>query len=279
MKNLTRIADRLYNRPWLILPASHKQLRLSFENYLQGNQPLAEDVERDGHVQLLKNNNGMVIMSMYGTLGAKLSGLELMCGGLSTDQFTRDVKTLGADPSISTIVLDFHSPGGEVTGILEAGEAIAEIAKTKTIIAYTSGLMCSAAYWLASQCSVIYGSPSATIGSVGVYTLLLDATENYKSNGLKIYPVYNGKHKLDGADFMDYTAEERTAILTQTQAGVDKIATQFRNAVNANRNIKDEYLEGQVYDGEESVEYNFIDGIYNDLDELIADLGDFATIE
>lgn len=76
------------------------------------------------------------------------------------------VETQALNDAIDTIVLDIDSPGGELPE--EAAQAIFEARSLKKVVAYTPGLCCSAAYWLASAAHNIVANNAALVGSVGV---------------------------------------------------------------------------------------------------------------
>jgi ClpP class serine protease len=77
-----------------------------------------------------------------------------------------------------------------------------------------------------------------------------------------------GKYKLMGAYWKPLSREEE-AIL---QGEVDKIHEQFKDAINLRREIPEEYMQGQTFDGPEALEAGLIDGLVEDLQELVDNL-------
>ena len=61
---------------------------------------------------------------------------------------------------------------------------MADTCKEKPVYAFSSGLMCSAAYWVASQAQAIYVTPSARVGSIGVVQPVVDESEALRSQGV-----------------------------------------------------------------------------------------------
>ena len=57
------------------------------------------------------------------------------------------------------------------------------------------------------------------------------------------------------------------------QSESDRIHEEFQKAVNNVRPVADGYLQGQVYRGEEAAGYGFTDGVVNDIDEVVFNLG------
>ena len=89
-----------------------------------------------------------------------------------------------------------------------------------------------------------------------------------EEEGVKVNAIASGKYKLLGAPFKALTEEERGMLQSES----DRIHVEFQAAVNAVRPVAEEYLQGQVYRGEEAAGYGFTDGVVNDLDEVLFNL-------
>ena len=85
------------------------------------------------------------------------------------------------------VILDIDSPGGTVAGTPELGAAVAALNGQKPVYAFSSGLMCSAAYWIASQAEAIYATPSARVGSIGVVQTVIDNSARLHAEGIKVF--------------------------------------------------------------------------------------------
>ena len=157
--------------------------------------------------------------------------------------------------------------GGSVTGVPETGARIAALAQQKNVFAYTEGLCCSAAMWLASQADQIFSTSSAQMGSVGVYLALLDQTAALTQKGLKIETIKSGNLKAAGASWKPLEGNERAHL----QAEVDQIGATFRAAVNAKRpQVSMDTMQGQSFFGERNLNEGLTDGIVSGLDEALA---------
>ena len=78
------------------------------------------------------------------------------------------LREAGQRDDIKAVFLDIDSPGGTVAGTPELAATVKSINDRKPVYAFSSGLMASAAYWIASQARAIYATPSAQVGSIGV---------------------------------------------------------------------------------------------------------------
>jgi ClpP class serine protease len=221
---------------------------------------------------------GVAVIPIYGALAKNLSAYEEDCGG-GTD-INGPIEALRqavAAPDITRIALDMDSPGGEVTNIPEFAAAIAAAAKVKRVEGFTDAGSCSACYWLASQCSAFYCTPSSTVGSVGTYLAWLDESVRMQMEGVSLQLFAAGKHKGLGLPGRPLTAEDRALL----QGRVDRINAWFLSAVQSGRAralgvaemaaqvIDPSCLEGQTFSGEQAVENGMADGLVSSWDEFI----------
>lgn len=211
--------------------------------------------------------NGIRCINVSGTIGKHLSQMEMECSdACDIDDVMEELMAARDDENCHTILMMFNTPGGTTTGIEECGNLIADIATKKRCVAYTDTLCCSAGYWLASQCNEIYSTPSAMLGSIGVYCLALDETKALDMEGIKVNVFKAGKYKLSGASFVAMTDEEKAMF----QADIDKTYAMFKATVKAKRNIDESNMEGLVFDGRDCINNGYIDGIVANTNELMA---------
>lgn len=145
----------------------------------------------------------------------------------STALLAQTMSALGSNPDVGTIVLDIDSPGGMVTGTVEAADAVYAAAKKKTVVALVNPLCASAAYWIASQASEIIATKSADIGSVGVFMAHTDCSKFNEMNGMAVTYIYAGQYKVEGnpdeplsQDAIDYYQGEVDSIYSDFVKGV-----------------------------------------------------------
>ena len=261
MRNLPRIVNKVHREPWMIRPdtlhtfAGMLEQRLSVRADVTD---MGDDDECDDD-EMVKEIGSSVVIKVFGVIGKHLSGLEMQCGGCSVDAVCDALEDADEDQNCGRIYLWFNSPGGTVAGIQEAGALIADIATRKEVVALIDNECCSAAYWMASQCTTIVCTPSATIGSIGVYCLLLDQSKQLEEAGIKVNAISAGEYKLAGASFRPLSDIERKMF----QDSVDKTYSIFKAAVSDGRAgaVADETMQGWCYDGEEAVQKGLADEV------------------
>lgn len=107
------------------------------------------------------------------------------------------------DSEVDAVVLDIDSPGGMVSGTFEAAESLSAMrdAATKPVVAVSSYMMASGAYWLASAAAhEIVSAPTALTGSIGVLAIHEDASGRYEQMGVRLELVTAGRFKAEGND-------------------------------------------------------------------------------
>jgi ClpP class serine protease len=96
-----------------------------------------------------------------------------------------------------------------VAGTPELAAAVASLNEDKPVYAFSSGLMASAAYWIASQARAIYATPSAQVGSIGVVQAVVDDSGALDRDGIKVEVFSVGKYKAMGAPGTSLTDDQR----------------------------------------------------------------------
>jgi protease-4 len=143
--------------------------------YNAGNYVNADD---DSFFQNVQSNSVLIIP----ICGAIMK--DDYCGEPGTDTMSEWFKCAVESPNIAGIVLKINSGGGSVEGTGEFADLIK--ASTKPVIAYTDGIMASAAYWLGCSAKEIFAShKTVEVGSIGTAISFYDNREAMKQYGYK----------------------------------------------------------------------------------------------
>lgn len=110
--------------------------------------------------------DGAAVVPILGPIFPRANMANSSAGGAALDAIMRDFRVAQNSPNVDRIVLLLDSPGGVVSGLGEAAEAIR--ASAKPVTAFVTGIAASAAYWLGSQAGEIVLDSSASVGSIGV---------------------------------------------------------------------------------------------------------------
>jgi len=204
----------------------------------------------------------IVVIPIAGVLAPRMNLLSDTSGGTTFETLTSQLHAAVDDPRVTTIVFDVDSPGGNVAGATEFAREVREAATQKRIIAHAQHLMASASYWPMSGATQIIASPSALVGSIGVYSLHDDISESLSKLGIKREIFTSGRYKGEGADGGPLSVEAKAHI----QALVDTAGGRFRSDVAKGRGVsvptvKDRFGEGRTFDAESALRAGLVDRI------------------
>jgi signal peptide peptidase SppA len=210
---------------------------------------------------------GVNVSLVWGTLGrAWTSAEKFWLDAIDVDDLVDGILSSPAKKQ----VLWFRSPGGISTGIPEAAAAIREArAQGKTVIAFTDELMASAAYWLGAQAAEIVATPTAHVGSIGVYTAFYDFTRMMENAGVSLELFKAGSLKATGLMGKPLSDEERSMI----QSRVDAVYAEFAADVTRKRDIRSEAMQGQTFTGPAAKSEKLIDRTVASASKFFASLG------
>ena len=248
--------------PLLVDPAIAKQYAL--------------DAEKFGFTDLLAQVFGEVakpyklgsygIIPIVGVIGKGLSPLDKMTGAVDLNDISDDIDEYFDDIEVKTIIFHIDSPGGVVGGVEELARKISNL--KKPTIAYTDGMMCSAAYWLGSSADRVIASPSASVGSIGVYMNLIDVSQAYADMGVKAVVIKSSATPYKGAGLEGTSLSPEQIAYFQKE--VDDIYNDFVGSVKTKRSMaSDEAMKGQSMSGKIASSMGLLTGLSDSLSEVI----------
>lgn len=266
-----QIIATLTEEPLLITPAAHASLFKLFEEHRamdaeefkaarEGVDMCGEEVE----LEQMEVIDGIAHIPIGGPIGKGLGKFEKGAGAVDVDDVMDEIQEAEEDPNVRAIILDIDSPGGMVSGTPELADRVA--ACEKPIYAFTAGMMCSAAYWIACASDMVFATKSADVGSIGVYVPYLDQSKRYENAGLKVDVISSGKYKGAGVPGTSLNKDQREFM----QDRVNDIAEMFYSHVEANRpDSSREDMQGQVFKGEMAFAKGLIDQVVGDKEQVI----------
>ena len=217
-------------------------------------------------------DKGVLVAGLSGVMYPGLGIIGRTLGYIDPDDIADELQEKEDDADAVLLVID--SPGGAVSRTPDLANVVREIASRKPVIVYASGLCCSAAYWVASQASAIYASPSSHVGSIGVFQAIADMTGAYDKAGVKVELFKSGALKGANAYGTSLTDEQRAAF----QSNIDTIFSEFKGAVTYRRpQVKTDAMTGWAYYGASAKPLGLVDSI-SDLNTAKADLRKIADL-
>ena len=255
----------LTEEPLLLTPAAHASLVRLFEEHRtleaaefkakrEGLDWCGNEVELD---QMEITEEGTAIIPIGGPIGVKLGKFEKGAGAVDSADVIEELDAAEENANVTDILLDIDSPGGMVNGTPELADRI--LAVEKPIYAFTSGMMCSAAYWVGCAADFVFATRSADIGSIGVYCPILDSSEQMKTRGLKVEVIASDPLKGIGVPGTSLSDAQRTFL----KEHVDAIAQMFKEHVYQMRGgaLDSLDMQGQSFLAEMAIKKQLIDEI------------------
>jgi signal peptide peptidase SppA len=264
--------SQLHKQPWLITPEAFGVIYSAAQSFFKEGVPTTLRTES----KLLSVQGGIGTVTLRGPMMRNPDVIDqLVFGATDTEEVLAAVHEASEREDVQAILLDIDSPGGSVNGTPELAAAVATASKSKAVYAFSAGQMCSAAYWVASQCDAVYATPSARVGSIGVILPVVDSSEAFAQAGLKMEVFAAGKFKSAGTPGTSLTEEQKDWL----QSEVEEIAADFRSAVLARgRKIPDEAMEGQTFSGRRAMRLNMA-GMVDGRAQVIARLRELHVRE
>lgn len=241
----------LQHREWLIQPEALQSMASSLRGLVDRGALLQQQSPEN---PLLTIEDGIGVVAIEGPILRKPDLFaRIFLGATSSEEIGEALREAGGRDDIKAVFLDIDSPGGTVAGTPELAAAVKSLNERKPVYAFSSGLMCSAAYWVASQARAIYATPSAQVGSIGVVQAVIDNSAALDKAGIKVEVFSVGKYKAMGAPGTPLTDDQRALI----SSNLAEIAGEFHAAVlSRGRAIPAEAMEGQTFSGKQAQRHN-----------------------
>ena len=207
------------------------------------------------------------VIPVVGMISKGLSPLEAI-GATDVEKLDDQIdEAIAANPK--RILFHINSDGGTIDGVEEIADKIRAL--PIETIAYTSGSMNSAAFWIAAAADRVIASASSSVGAIGVYSVIHDLSEQAKAMGIKVKVFRNSSspYKGMGVAGTSMTTEQEAL----TQAEVDKAGETFKQSVLIKRKLaKPEDMQGQAMSGRDAAARNLITGLSPSIKALLTEL-------
>ncbi len=199
--------------------------------------------------------NSIFSLSLVGPI----TKYDQWCGPSGTRSMAAVLKMADQNPGIVAHILRIDSGGGEGY----AAQELALFLKTleKPVFAFVEGMAASAAYLIASACSMVAASsPMDRVGSIGTYVTLADYSRWYDMQGVRLVDVYARGSKDKNRDYLEAIAGNTQKV----QQVVDTFNDFFLQAVSENRSesldiTRDDWSTGKMFFAREAMTTGLID--------------------
>lgn len=288
------VTDRLYERslsvatakPWLITEDSFNVIAAILDERANGGKPSREEVMARLGIRVAADSadggdvgSPVAVIRMNGPIVPRGDMFSEVSGLSSVEGMQAQFRAALADPDVKAIVFDIDSPGGSSDLIPEFASEILAARGVKPIVGVANTLCASAAYWLAAQMDELVASPSADVGSIGVYTAHTDVTAANRQAGRRVTVVSSAgsPHKTEFSPHAKLSVDAEA----EMQRRVDNLYDDFVGAVADGRatstdDVQDNYGQGRVLSARVALGVGMVDRIAT-FDAVLSELQDGAT--
>ena len=273
--------------PWAIQPEKLTEIQEIYITHLRGEKIDIAGIEAkigkplDNKPQDYTIENGVAVLPIEGIVAKRMNIVMKISGGTSSELVGRDLRAALADPSVNSILLYIDSPGGSVDGTQELAGEIYNARGKKPIVAFSDGMMASAAYWIGAAADrVIISGDTAQIGSIGVVARHMDVSKYEEKIGVKTSEIVAGRYKRIASQYEPLSESGRQSI----QDAVDHVYNVFLGDIAQFRNLSLDtvkegkadtipWADGRVFYGRQAIDAGLVDGV-STLAGLIDKYGD-----
>ncbi len=221
----------------------------------------SNDFQNDRFAMIDGNENSNNIIVNMKLNGPILSNSNNLFGGniydyinpIEVKSYLEELKKL----KIKVLIVNINSPGGTVSATAELENIFNEFKKKTNVKLYffTTEILASGGYWVATSSDKIFASYGSIIGSIGVsgpswfyyntpislsYGILNQSIET--KNGIEVYNQNAG----NGKDLFNPYRKPESKEIEHLQKIVDEIYNDFTTKVSKNRKIEISYIINNI---------------------------------
>lgn len=241
----------------------------------------ADDKENDKEIKENRKKDKIAIIYAEGTIKYSDYGKELDMS-VTPKGIQKKLEIAEKDPLIKGIVVRINSPGGSALASDIIYNSIRNI--KKPVYVSMGGVAASGGYYIASAGDKIYADNDTVTGSIGVVTMIPNASELVNKFDVNYSTISKGEYNHVGNLVHEMTPKEKEKIYISSL----KVYDEFVSKVAAGRHLsKDDIYkiaEGKVWLGKDALNIGLVDkigGIEKAISDMAdsLDLKDYTTIE
>ncbi len=278
----------LLDRPWCIHRATLQRIAALASAYMRGELHVPDSVARAagpahkvaGNLALSPSRtaarrfevrDGVAVLPLRGVITARPTWLGFFLEETAADRFNGMFADAMADPEVRSVLLAVDSPGGESGAAQSIAQRVFGARGGKPVVALTTGMMTSGAYWAAAAANrVLLASPITLTGSIGTVLAHVDFSAREEAQGIKVTEITAGKFKLIASEHRPLSEAGREEL----QRIVDAVNDAFVSDVARFRGVSGETirkLEARILVGEEGIAAGLADGMAT-VDQAVSEL-------
>lgn len=233
-----------------IVQATEDKRREYFKQFNRLREPMTID------------ENGVATIEVVGPLMSGAVPIEKLLGVSDYADIQADLMEAMENDDIKAVVISVDSGGGMVLGVPETADMVVELATKKPVVAHTSTIMASAAYYLSAGATAVTSSQSAIVGSIGTVAQVVDITGFLDKMGVKVHTITPDQSDLKTAGYPDAPLSD--AQRANLKESVTETNNEFMDFVQSHRaTVEKGTMRGQTFSGKEAEKLGLVDAVGN----------------
>jgi len=219
---------------------------------------------------LLQVQDGIGLLQIKGVLTVKDNWYNRYVGLVSYNEIQEALYYAVADPSIKEVLVDMGSPGGNVSGLVEAVYAMDQAASVKPVTLFAENVMASAAIWLGMPAWKSYVGLLADVGSIGVVAKHIEFSKMRQEAGITETIIRAGEFKQLVNDSEPLTEQARNIIKGSAEYAYGIFVQAVADYLGKSYQLVDSQMaQGREFTGQQAVDIGLVDGV-STFDEVFA---------
>jgi protease-4 len=190
-------------------------------------------------------------------------------GTLGGDAMRQMIRKLRFDKDVKAVVFRVNSPGGSALASEVIWRELSLLKKEKPLVVSMGDYAASGGYYISCMADSIFAMPGTLTGSIGVYTMLFDATQLLESKlGIHFDEVTTATSANMGSPFRRMTAQEKRFYQTSVDSVYDLFLTRVADGRKLSKLYVDSIGQGRVWSGVKAVQLGLVDYLGDQQDAI-----------
>jgi len=160
----------LFSTVWAMTPGMFETLVSIVDRDNLSPEAVAAQLGRpldNAHTVTLRD--AVAVIPIDGPIVRRADMFSAISGATALATLATDLRAALDNPSVTSILLQIDSPGGDANGVGEFAAMVREAGARKRIVAYIGGTGASAAYWIAAAAAEVVVASTALVGASGCW--------------------------------------------------------------------------------------------------------------
>jgi protease-4 len=194
-----------------------------------------------------------------------------------SDTLAAQLRAAARNKHLAAVVLHVDSPGGSALASDLIGREVAQLCRSKPVIAYLANRAASGGYYVSAPASRIVAQPLTLTGSIGIWGGKFVTRGLYARVQANREVVSRGEAAGLYSDMAPFSDEQRRRVRTDLAAGYER----FKARVAEGRAMDAEQVEavaqGRVWTGAQALAHGLVDSL-GDLHEAVRQAAELAGL-